>query len=506
MFEENAVTEFKGLDPSGVKTPADLQAFVGKAVAAVRELDENDAAKQRAIEDLSKKLQSAVENAQPRSQGVAIDGRDADLTRRYLDGKGTLALRSQRRTKSIGGRSVTFEQPGLLDETEGVSPWQADFKRAVEGMSWSRLLLGKGREGDQSVAALINVAERAPAGIREQVLDLVGKALTDTATSGAEWIQDGYFTSLYEEMQLPTRLAGLFPVIPMSNATMKQPKLVTGARPYIRERIGSDDPTNYVASTPVTGEDTVTITSMVVRVVLDEMDAEDMAFAYQPVIQRAVVAALNDGYEDAMVNGDTNATHQDTGLTGWNIRSRWGASGLGGSADHRRMFIGLRGNAIDRSKATDMGSLQTVAGIGQTIIGGMGERGASDLAIITSPEVLFSKLLTDSNLITIDKVGAAATILTGQVAQLFGHPVVLSRYVDAQYNASGIYDDSTKTKSGVIGVDRSAWFHYQRRGVMVELKREIIDGTINVVATLRRVFKTPSGTSEAVAYWGYNWL
>lgn len=501
-----AVTEFKGLDPASVKTPADLQAFVGKAVAAVGELEDNDAARARAIEDLSKKLQSAVENAQPRGQQVAVDGRDADLTRRYLDSQGRISMRASRRTKMLGGKSIAIEQAGLLDETEGVSPWQADFKKAVEEVSWGRLLLGKGSEGDRALARLIGVAERAPAGIREQVLDQVGKALTDSAGTGAEWIQDGYFTSLYEEMELPRRLAGLFPVVPMANATMKLPKLVTGARPYIRERITTDDPTNYVASTPVTSEDTVTVTNMVVRVVLDEMDAEDMAFAYQPVIRRAVVAALEDGYEDAMVNGDTNATHQDTGLSGWNIRSRWGASGLGGTADHRRMFIGLRGNAIDRSKTTDMGSLQTAANIGSYIIGGMGERGASDLAIITSPEVLFTKLLADSNLITIDKMGGMATLLTGQVAQLFGHPVIMSRFVDAQYNASGIYDDSTKTKSGVLGVDRSAWFHYQRRGVLVEMKREIIDGSVNIVATLRRVFKTPSGTSEAVAYWGYNWL
>jgi hypothetical protein len=502
MFEEDGViAEFKTLDPSTVKDAEGLKAFVGKAVATVKALDDNQAAQDRAIADLSLKMQQAVENSQPRAT-VTVDGRDADLSRRYCDEGGTLHLRSSKRTVAFGGKSIVIEQPGLLDDAQGVSPWQAEFRRSVEDLSWSRMLLGK--SSDRALADLVSVCRTAPPQVREQVEATVSKALTDTAGAGAEWIQDGYFSSLYEEMKLPNRIAGLFPVVNMTNATMKQPKLITGARPYVRNRIASDDSANYTASTPVTSDETITVADMVVRVAIDEMDAEDMAFAYQPILQRVVADAVNDGYEDAILNGDSNATHQDA-IASWNIRSRWGASGLGGSADHRRLFLGLRALAADRSMTTDMGSLQTVAGIGGTIIGGLGERATSDVVIIVSPEVLFKKLLTDSNLLTLDKLGASATILSGQVGQLFSHPVVMSRYLSADLAATGLFTGSGAL-SGVLGVDRMAFSHYQRRGLLIEMKREILNGSIYIVATLRRVFKTVSGSTEPVVHFGYNWL
>ena len=79
--------------------------------------------------------------------------------------------------------------------------------------------------------------------------------------------------------------------VDMPNATMLQPKLTTGVRPYKRNAISSDDPTNYTGSTPVTSETTITVTNWAVRVVYDEMDAEDAVVAMEPLVRRLVVDA-----------------------------------------------------------------------------------------------------------------------------------------------------------------------------------------------------------------------
>ena len=55
-----------------------------------------------------------------------------------------------------------------------------------------------------------------------------------------------------------------------------------------------------------------------------------------------------------MINGDTNATHQDD-ISNWSIREGWGSSGLGSSADHRRLFLGMRAAAKDKGSDVDIG-------------------------------------------------------------------------------------------------------------------------------------------------------
>ncbi len=109
-------------------------------------------------------------------------------------------------------------------------------------------------------------------------------------------------------------------------------------------------------------------------------------------------------------------------------------------------------------------------------------------------------------MLTLDKLGQGATLLSGQLASIFRHPIVVSRFLSADLNASGIFDNVTTNLSGAIAVDRSAFFHYQRRGNLVEMERDIKTGGTHVVATLRRCFKTVSGSTEAVCRFGYNWL
>ena len=491
--------ETKSLSVPDKITESTLREHLKEASAVLTRTAGDQVATQRAVSDLSAKLQSVLEGQARPAQRTAAGAPDRELVQRYTDDSGRVHLKSGVRRIKFGGRVAEIDQPGLLDDKTVLTDWHRELQSAVERRSLVRLV-AKNPATPRTDAEILSLLHRAPQGIR----GAIEKAITDTAGSGAEWIPDGTFPSIYEEFQVPNAVAQLFGIVDMPNATMLQPKLTTGVRPYKRNAISSDDPTNYTGSTPVTSETTITVTNWAVRVVYDEMDAEDAVVAMEPLVRRLVVDALNDGYEDAMINGDTAATHQDA-ISSWNIRSRWGASGLGGAADHRRIFLGLRALAADRSQTVDMGSAQTVTGLMTDLIGGMGERAASQLAIIVSPEVFYQKLLADSNVLTLDKLGQGATLLSGQLASVFGHPIIVSRFLSADLAATGLYTGSGAL-SGAIAVDRSAFFHYQRRGNLVEMERDIKTGGTHVVATLRRAFKTVSGSTEAVCRFGYNWL
>ena len=73
-------------------------------------------------------------------------------------------------------------------------------------------------------------------------------------------------------------------------------------------------------------------------------------------------------------------------------------------------------------------------------------------------------------------------------------------------NASGLFDNVTTTKSGILAVTREEFAHYQRRSSLVEVDKDITIGAYNLVATLRRTFKTLSASSSKVVTYGFNWL
>jgi len=490
----------KNLSVPDKLTEPSLREHLKEAAAVLTRTAGDQTATARAVEDLSGKLQGLMEASARPQQRTAVGAQDRELQHRYCDESGRIHLKSTTRRVKFGGQVAEIEQPGLLDDTDALTPWHLELQKAVERRSLVRLV-AKNSDTPQTDAEILRLMARAPQNIR----GALEKAITDSAGSGAEWIPDGTYPSIYEEFRVPNAIAGLFEIVDMPRATMIQPRLSTGVRPYKRNAISSDDPANYTGSTPVTADTTITVSNMAVRVVYDEMDGEDAVVAMEPLIRRLVVDAINDGYCDAMINGDAAATHQDT-IASWNIRNRWGSSGLGGSADHRRLFTGLRALATDRSQTVDMGSSQTISGLMSSLIGGMGERAAGRLALIVSPEVFYQKLLADTNVLTLDKLGAGATLLSGQLASVFGHPIVVSRWVSADLAASGLYTDGTAGLSGAIAVDLSAFRHYQRRNTLVELDRDIKTGGTHVVATLRRCFKTVSGSSEAVTRFGYNWL
>jgi len=485
------------LDPATVKTAADLPIFLGRLKAAVQELRDDGSGTKSQLAGFSTRLQQAVENAQAAPQAtISVTGEEKDLGR-YVHPERGLRFKTEQISFQLGAHVFEHEAPGLLDDIDTMGRWHQDLKEAVGRRSLARLMMGRSPATPKLDGEVAYLLSRAP----KQIRDAAEKALADTAGAGAEWIPDEFVPQLYEPFQVPRRLASLFTMVPMASAAVIRPKITTSCRPYLKSQISSDNPAAYTPSTPVTSSQTIDAQGFAVRVLVDDGTVEDSAVLAIPTIERLILQTLDDGYEDAMINGDSTATHQDD-IAAWNIRSRWGASGLGGAADHRRGFIGLRALAADRSKTRDMSAIKTAAGLG-TLLGDLSERALSEVIYVASPEV-FLTLLTDTNLITADKLGPNATLITGQIAQIFGRALVLSRFVSADLAATGLYTASG-SYTGILAVDRMAFEHYQRRSAMVELQKEIKSGHVEIVATLRRTFATLTAATEYPVAWGYKW-
>lgn len=486
--------------PTAGELVAQVRTMHAELAAVRRTADETAEVTRRLAADAAERWQRIEERlAASRMVERQPYGREADLVQVIDHTRGVARAVTQTARVTWAGRQWDVTMPGLFDSPP-VSPWHADIQRIVGARNVYRMATGA-KASPKLDAELVSILARAPTvgGLR----DAIERAWSDSAGAGAEWVPDNFVPALYEEFFVPNLVAALFPTTDIAG-TVIAPKLSRGLRPYLKGRVTSDSPAQYTASTGESSQVTIDPAGFSARTIIDDALVEDAAIPLLPLMMQSIGRALADGYEDCVINGDTAATHQDA-IASWNIRGRWGASGLGGAADHRRGFAGLRAIAYDRSCTVDLSAAQTAAGVMGSVIGAMGERAASDLVIITSPEVMFQRLVVDTQVMTIDKLGAAATLLTGQVASIAGHPVVMSRWVSADLAATGLYTGSG-AYSGLLAVDRSAFGNYQRRGAVVEMSRDITIGAYNVVGTLRRTFRTVSGDTEKAAFYAYKML
>jgi HK97 family phage major capsid protein len=390
------------------------------------------------------------------------------------------------------------ENKGLLDAETPANEWHSKLIEINTQRNMARLLM---REGftpklDAKLQKHINQAPR-------NIKAAIEKAAYDAAGVGGDWVPDQFSAQLYEAYTTPRTVRSLFAETPMDRNVLLVPRLDRGGRPYLKGQVTSDNPANYTASTIATSQKQISAQGLATRYVIDDALAEDSAIALIPTLQRQIAEDLASAVEDAIINGDTAATHQDD-IANWNIRERWGSSGLGGSADHRRAWIGLRAAAFDRSSTEDASSFDFAKIL--TILSKLGELSSSDKVIIASPECIVANFLGLTQVLTLDKFGPAATILPGggQIANIAGMPIVMSRFMGDDLNASGLYDNVTKTKTGMLLVARDSWQMFGRRGVVVEQDKDITAGAINLVATERVTFNTLDADSTKNVAYGFN--
>ncbi len=502
--------------PAEVKSVEDLKRVLGTIQDAQASLKERGESLQTNMEGKVNDLMAAVrslEEAQTAARAPAAVVGDASLRIYTVDGQtrsGATAISENRARFTVddeSGRGVQLRHTidrdegvtwGLLDDPEPASEWQAELQKVCADRALVRTCMKDGRSTPASDRRIRRVLANAP--------DEVRRAFNDNAGVGAEWIPDVTLAQLESGLEIPRVIEGMFArtTVP-AGGSIVSPFLTKGVRPYLISGsiVTGDSPSDLTASTPTTADRTRTAVALAGHCVIDPFAAEDSIIAALPTLRKLFAEADRDATEDAIINGDTAGTHQDT-LVSWNIRSRWDGT-LGTAADHRKAWLGLRARSFDSSTTVDLGSAQTAKGVLSVAAAMNAENFAGgDVACIISPEFLLAGLLDDDNLLTVDKIGQLATLLTGQVASLYGMPVVLSRFMGADLNASGIYDNTTTTKTGVIVVDRSRYWTGYRMAGMMETQKEIKTQAIHVTNVSRKIFTTwDADTTDNVGY-GYN--
>lgn len=323
------------------------------------------------------------------------------------------------------------------------------------------------------------------------------KALDTSASGGGtEWVPTEFSSQFYEMVRLETKVASLFPIITMPSNPYELPVELGRISTYKQaEQTGDTGQTKIPVGdgSAITGKTTLTAVAQAGRILTSKELEEDAIVPILPFIKMSLVKSLAEGREDCMLNGDTNATHEDSDIHAL------------GATDRRKMYLGLRALANDQTYKTDLGTFNI--GNMRGLRGSMGKYGVnpSRCALVVGVKG-YIKLLSLAEVTTVDKYGSNATILNGELAKVDGMPVIVSEWIRENLDATGIYNVAG-TKTVMHVVNRDAYVIGEKRPITTQLLSELYaeSGQDALVATERHVFAPLFAIASNASTWmGYN--
>ena len=323
------------------------------------------------------------------------------------------------------------------------------------------------------------------------------RAVSSTAAGqGDEFVPTELSGSLIERVNLALRVVALFRSVNMPTQPFELPGMaVTRTRLGSHaEQTGDTGQTKFKAVTPGTRKVTLTAKKFAGRMLVSREAEEDAIIAILPWMQDEMVDFLAADLEDTLLNGDTAGTHLDADTTA--------------ADDPRKNWDGLRKRTQAAQKTDAAAAALTVAMLRKNRKN-MGKYGVnpSQLAHLISINS-YIDLIADSNVLTVDKYGPNATILSGELGRADGAPLIVSEYVRTDLNATGVNDATAanNTKTVAITVSRRSYVVGERRGTEVEVLRELYAESDQdaIIASTRKAFEALYPTTEPAVALHYN--
>ena len=323
-------------------------------------------------------------------------------------------------------------------------------------------------------------AMKAPGatGASKELRDITGKALTATgAGTGDEYVPTGMAASLWNDFFIASRVASQFDVVQMPTDPWDWP-LGWGDGTW---RKGTQN-TATTVSDPATAKSTMTATEQVLEYNFSYSLDEDSVVAVMPSL-RAQIA--RDGAEqiDRFV---MNADSTNSGTGNINLDDA--------DPDDDSYYLtsgqdGLRHQIIvdNTAQAVDINTTLTDA-LTRTAIGKLGKY-ATDLnrlVLFCNPKTYVLSMLGLTNVATYDKFGPAAVVLTGQLANYSGIPVIPTSSIALAEDDGKVSTTANNNDEGTILIaHRDMWKVGFRRNLLLEMFRDVQKRSVILVASFR---------------------
>jgi HK97 family phage major capsid protein len=360
---------------------------------------------------------------------------------------------------------IRFPQAGdvSLPKARALNPDDCDY--------WSLLL---GKKLLEARGAVLPVSYEAR-------LQELSKKFTMTSTgtgTGEELAEVQQSVSLLRDIYLETKVMSTLPVVDMPTGKMKLSQISNDAVFYKP----SGEGVAVTATDLTTAErDFIAYTLKAQIDVSDELD-EDSLIALIPQLRKILFQNAAQAVDEAILNADAS-----TGTQNINYYAASGGSNLSTASRFLLGFDGLIHLALNEasSMTVDVGTLEAADFV--NLLAKMEKYGINTKSVLFIMDLwTYLKAIQLDEVSTFDKMGAKATISTGELAQIWGIPIIVSEQL-AKSNATGQVDQTAENnvKGRIVAVNRDSWRVGLLRPTLVRSERSESKMMTTIVASFR---------------------
>ncbi|MDP6460281.1 MAG: phage major capsid protein [Gemmatimonadota bacterium] len=419
-----------------------------------------------------------------KTQGASVD--------KLADAVGRLAEKRKERVIDDAPDTDT-EADGSL---QGIVGRQArtDSEREVQRLNdevmWkdmvSRTLAGIGRKAYGGMASLPEYRRLQALRKKDTWLD---------TTSESDWVPTGYSSEFVDFARVQGGVAAAFPqiTIPDGMQVMEVPGLAVAATVApVAETLAyptAGYPTITNRATPEAGKLTLTPSKQSGYAAFSMEMLEDAAIPMMDMARTELTAALTSSWDSAIINAQgTNDSNLDAAL------GPKDANGIYASPYGLR-YYGL----VTKANTTAGGAADLSSDVVQSARVSMGKFGAkaTDLRLIMSPEAYLG-LLGDDDVVTVDKYGAAATIVTGELGKIFGIPILVTDTISATLDTGG-KEHASQTTTCAILANVTRWRVGVKRNIELRVVPAPAHDSMFIYGFARHAFSTMGTDDKSVA-------
>jgi HK97 family phage major capsid protein len=397
----------------------------------------------------------------------------------------------QEQVKAAMDKAPAYRVPGVAIGADGAlqgnrySRWAKSFAQGgvhrEAGLAYRPvdLLIAKAILDGQVRAWSPSLGGNAAAPASDDLVAAI-KALTSTGSgTGDELVPTGMAAQLWDDIFLASRVVATMMRIDMPTNPFDVP-LGLGA---VTWRKGTEN-TATTGSDPATAKSTLTATELVTEQNWSYTLDEDAAIALAPAIRMRLAQsgaeivdafALNADATDA-ATGNINLDDADPAATEYYLSS--GQDGIRHQwlIDNSGQGVGAGGDALaDADLVAALGKLDKYA------------VDPSQVVMVCDAATYLSGFLGLTNVVTVDKFGPNAVVLTGQLAAYRGVPIIVSASAPKTEADGKVSTTAGNNTLGQISLyNRNMWYAGFKRQLLIETDRDIQKRAYVMVTSLRQ--------------------
>lgn len=431
--------------PEAIANPEPVMTEVRtKAIAMAKEINDKKAASKAAYDALIERQVEAAKAAAPATQQAPA----------FTGGLSMLQQDGGAHKPTVTNVKSKYEQAGLsVNDLSALAFYlmnRRNGSRQLPGELVKELAERAGKAYGEGKIKFGDAAETASAVKSINAIKANELSTSTQATFGDEWVPTLWSSQLWERARLENVIFSQMDVIDMPSQPYELP--IEGSDPtvsFVAETANENALTLADSNSPIpdskfgTGKVTISASKLALRTMFSAELDEDSIIPVIPRVRDQAERAMMDTFDYIIINGDTDAT-ASTNINLIDGTPAATARYLAFNGIRKLPLITTTSNAIDGGAAGV--TLAQLRSLKSALSRNYSAR-LSDLVYITNPEG-HDRLLALPELLTIDKYGQNATILTGEVGRINGIPVLVSGELGLSNTAgmvSGTGGNNTRT-------------------------------------------------------------